>query len=529
MTTEVEIWLRPWARFAAHRRISLAGGPQAIPSGHAAPVYLYNRNEDAPRVDGRGETVEQIMTMSKRVIASTTRQDRATTLSLLPFPVRRTPGFAIDLGTDIAQLTWPDAPERPHGRDESDSAESLAATALMQRTEAVWDRIEDVDEALADPENLWQTLRRRWTEQDAEEPHMDVIVRHARNLARTLDALEARPRRILRRVHRHVPLGRVQEIDRRAMLWLARQPGETLAERAGDEQRILAVAREENFDTLENRVLRAYAELANRHARDYLERNHSRRHSRRAQQVDAYARRCSRLEAQLRSLGVRKAEPGVTPNFALQQNPLYRQVWTAWDELLKRNRIRDELWRWQARSWQEYCTLAIIVALIGVKGARVVATAPLWFRGEHNNGCWIEADTPLAVVHLPDSGLVIEVQTGAAQADLASLGATLWLRIGRIDDVLGIPARFAIWPIWSPGAGLVESEAREVQQVLDEARNLRVARALVIRPASDHENARQTRSGSVLAITLGTEGDAQRDALAQITEFIESYAREAGS
>lgn len=66
-----------------------------------------------------------------------------------------------------------------------------------------------------------------------------------------------------------IPLSRVQEIDRKAMPWLIRQPGETIAERGGNRQRIQAVAREENFDTLENRVLLSYARLAGVIAREY--------------------------------------------------------------------------------------------------------------------------------------------------------------------------------------------------------------------------------------------------------------------
>jgi len=64
----------------------------------------------------------------------------------------------------------------------------------------------------------------------------------------TLDLLDRAPPH-LARTHRMIPLARVQEIDRRAMTWLVRQPGETTAERAGNRQRISAIAREENFDT----------------------------------------------------------------------------------------------------------------------------------------------------------------------------------------------------------------------------------------------------------------------------------------
>ncbi len=382
----VELWLRPWARYAPARRLTLAGTGPAVPDGHTGPVLVYASAPPALRIDGRTDAAEPVSAMWERGAGQGAAEVPAT-LWQLPLPVRRTPGRAIATGQGTCRLVWPEAPERFRGEDPR-TEDERRARALMLRAEAVWDRVSDVEDALADPACLWATLRRRWTEEDSDEPHMDVIVRHSNQLDPVLDALEKRPRRILRRVHQQVPVGRVQEIDRRAMLWLARQPGETLAERAGDDQRVLAVAREENYDTLENRVLRAYGELAHLHACEYLDRNKTRRQSTRANQVEAFGRHSGRLARELAARGVRPAEPGVIPNFVLQQNPQYHSIWDAWIELLDREREKDELWRWQARSWEEFCTLALMVALIGVPGARAVATAPLWYRDEHHRGRW---------------------------------------------------------------------------------------------------------------------------------------------
>jgi hypothetical protein len=116
----------------------------------------------------------------------------------------------------------------------------------------------------------------------------------------------------------------------------------------------------------------------------------------------------------------------VVPNFVLQQNPQYHRIWDAWIELLREEHKKDELWRWQARSWEEFCTLALMVALIGVPGARTVATAPIWYRDEHHRGRWIEADTPVGVFHLPDTGLIVEVQSGTPDRALAGFGAPVF-------------------------------------------------------------------------------------------------------
>lgn len=518
----VELWHRPWARFAPHRRQALPSGDVELPQDHAGAVWLYHPRGAPPMLDGRPaqDMAEPAALMQQRKVDGP--GSIPTQLSLLPFSVRRHPGVQVgQRGSGQSLILWPNAPERPPEGHDPATEEERRAQALMLRVEAVWDRIEDVGDALADPMTLWQTLRDRWLGQGPQEPRMDVIVRHAKEVAQALDRIEAAPRRILRRVHRLVPVARVQEVDRRAMLWLARQPGEGLAERAGEDQRLLAVTREENFDTLENRVLRAYCELAARHARDYLDRNRTRRQTRRARLVEGFGKRCRRIARDLTARGVRRAEPGVTPNFVLQQNPTYHRIWTAWDELRDHNRVRDELWRWQARSWEEFCALALVVALMELKGAEVVAAAPLWFRDEHRRGRWLDADSPLAVVHLPARGLIAELQTGLRADDLGNFGAALWLRIGRLDEVQATLHRVAIWPLWSPDGGLVAGEAEELFRILAAAGGA-AGSGLAIRPAESPDRANFDERGKAMTLTLGTEGAALSEALRAMAEFLEA-------
>jgi hypothetical protein len=337
-----------------------------------------------------------------------------------------------------------------------------------------------------------------------------------------LDALDRAPRRILRRTHRMIPIARVQEMDRRALTWLIRQPGETLAERAGDAQRVLAVAREENFDTLENRVLRAYAELARAVARDYLDRNERKQSTRRHRQVREFSKRCRRLARDLADRGVRRAEPGVTPNFVLLENPRYRQVWQAWQDLLQRREIEDDLWRWQARSWDEFCALAVMVALQAVPGAHLVAAAPLWFYDEQQRGSWIERDNPLGAFHLPAQGLVAEVQyrldrPGSWRADLA---APVWIRFGRTDDPVSFHKLVAIWPIWDSAGGLVPGEAFEVAGFLPRHVKQGLRAAVVLRPIPHGGSSDLDVATNVIALSLGVQNSALRDGLAALADFL---------
>jgi hypothetical protein len=351
---------------------------------------------------------------------------------------------------------------------------------------------------------------------------MDVIVHHAFRLWRIIDELSRMPRRILRRAHQQIPIGRVQEMDRRTMTWLVRQPGETLAERAGNQQRVLAVAREENFDTLENRVLRAYCELATHVVRDYLEINRRKRHTRRARRVEEFGRSSRRLARQLAERGVRVAEPGVMPNFVLQQNANYQEVWTAWHELLKRKEVLDELWRWQPRSWEEFCAVAVMVALVGIPGAKLIAASPIDFLQEQNRGSWITHDNPLAAIHLQEQRVVVEVRYRMQNPDkrLSDFAAPIWLRFGRSGDVRGFLACIAVWPVWDGRGGTVTGEIEELEEVLAFGRRAGIVAGLILRPAPFDGNSEAQPRPRALVVTIGTESPPLQRGLDVLTRFL---------
>lgn len=488
------------------------------------PLWLYAPQGGPPRLDGRADAAEPV--------AGFSLETQVRTLALAPLPLRRRPGVLVGAGAAVMRLVRPDLPERPATGAEPGTDQEKAARALFQRAETVWDRLADVDVALADPINLWSELSRRWTEDAPDDaPRMDVIVRQARRLGPILDALDRAPRRILRRSHRLTPLARVQEMDRRAVTWLIRQPGDTLAERAGDRQRVLAVAREENFDTLENRVLRAYADLARAVAKDYGERHHGKRATRRWRDVDDFGRRCRRLSRDLAGRGVRLAEPGVTPNFTLLENPRYREVWAAWQALLRRREEEDEIWRWQARSWEEFCALAVMVALQRLPGARLVAAAPLTFLDEQRRGSRVEHDNPLGVFHLPAQDMVVEVQyrlanPGGWRADLA---APIWLRFGRTADTGGFLKLAVIWPIWDAAGGLVAGEAEEIAAMASALRPRLLRGAAVIRPAAPEATVTEAQAPGVIALATGVQGEALRDGVAALSDFFAVlFAAESG-
>jgi hypothetical protein len=509
----MDLWLRPWAYFSRSHRRELTSGDVVLPGLNLTATLVRYKGSEPPTLGRPTDPAEPHATLK-------TSHGETVRLAHLPLPLRPSQGLELRDGGNVVRLRWPDLPDRPRETGTGEHAEP--GMPLMQRARAVWDRIQDVDAALADPATLWQTLHSLWTGADAGMPQMHVIVRHARELGTVLETMGRRPRKVLRRVHRTLPVGRVQEIDRRAMLWLARQPGEDLAEKAGDRQRLVAVAREENYDILENRVLRSYAELAARVGRDYLARNRTRATSRRARDVERFVQRCRGLARDLAAKSVRLAEAGVTPNFVLQQNAEYRKIWDGWGELRRQDLIEDDLWRWQALSWSEYCALVLMVALIAVPGAQVVATSPIWFRDEQRRGTWIEWDSPLGVVYLPEQCLVVEVANARAGGPMARLGARLVLRLSGVGQDAGQRALVPVWPLWAVQGGL---SASDLPELVEAFRHLpiqdRPRGAVVLRPAVDSDTASVQSLDRTVALALGTDGRALSDTLSELTRYLQ--------
>jgi hypothetical protein len=236
--------------------------------------------------------------------------------------------------------------------------------------------------------------------------------------------------------------------------------------------------------------------------------------------VEAFGRRCRRLARDLAGRGVRLAEPGVTPNSVLLEHAGYHRVWKAWEDLRNREHAVDDLWRWQARSWEEFCLVALVAALSRLETGRLISAAPIRFRDEQHRGRWIDWESPFAVAHLPDSGLVVEVLGGSKDARLARFAAPVWLRIGRIGDTAGFLRRIAVWPLWSPVGGVTKAEAAEVNALLIHGRDRLVTGGIVLRPAAGPDKSDYKIEGGVLSLAIGTEGEALHDALWVLREHL---------
>lgn len=424
-------------------------------------------------------------------------------------------------------------PARPKtGQEPATEAERRGADMFLRMHE-VLARIGDLETALDDPERLWDRLAEAWRRaEDESDPHMAEIVRQARTMPVHLGALENRIRRVLRRSRERVPLDRVQEMDRSSMIWLARQPGRTTAERAGPAQRVLAIARYESFDTLENRVLRAYVRLAQLVARQWM-RDHDRaRATARFRAVVGYFRMCRRIDRELEAAGVGLAEPGTTANYILMENRDYRAAREAWIRLLSQERPEDDLWAWQAQSWTDFCVLALALSLHRIEDSELVVQSPLVWLDEARAGRRFLCDRPLAVFWLRREGLIVEVQARPEHVSRMQFAcrAWVWLRVYDLS-ISGIPRRV---PVWTPHAfERLPADACATEAATLAAMAARIGQGEVMRegvimmPAHGKVELCEETSGGVkiAAIPLDASGATLRDGMAALGEFVRSCVR----
>ncbi|RVK31045.1 hypothetical protein CN163_26780 [Sinorhizobium meliloti] len=338
-------------------------------------------------------------------------------------------------------------PVRPSNHSDRETPEEAHARNLLRRMNEVLARVQELGESLDDPLHVWPRLREAWERAENEQdPRMAEIVRQAQDIMPRLKDLEPRIRRVLRRSRELTPLDRVQEMDRASMRWLVRQPGRTIAERAGAGQRILATVRREDFDTPENRVLHAYTRLAFEVSREWMREHPRAGASRRYARVESFSKFCKAFAGELDALGVGVADSGITPNYVLMQDLNYRTVYAAWRRLLEEERVLDDLWSWQAETWTDFSVLAIVLALDELDEAELVAQSPIVWRGEATLGRWFDQDRPIAVFWLRHTGRIVEVQARPETPSvlLALSRAHVALRITDVSR-RDMPRRVAVW------------------------------------------------------------------------------------
>lgn len=198
---------------------------------------------------------------------------------------------------------------------------------------------------------------------DPDNPRMALIVKIANRMSKQVPETTKCLRRILLRERALVPLSQVQELDTKCINWYVRQPGRTKEQKAGPKQQLMAVVRREFLNTLENRVLKDFLVRCKREGGRYLFNETSnaqkKRSSLRARQVQSYKSICSESLNDPTFELIHEPPHGVQPNYVLQNDNRYSEIWKWYIKLLRRQYEEDRIWEWQSRTWADVARLFI--------------------------------------------------------------------------------------------------------------------------------------------------------------------------
>lgn len=410
--------------------------------------------------------------------------------------------------------------------DDKVGARDSVGTMIVQFLHTIAARMQDFGAALAKGLDPWHHVPELWLDSEKpRNPTMDILVRHAREYRATWADIAEHPRRLLNRSRELVALSRIQEVDVQCMRWLSRQPGNTLEERAGARQHILALARHENRNTLENRIFLDLMVRSVDAARDYLAMNKGRTPTSRTQSIRRYKQECLDIYRELTGQGVTRQIEPVQPNYVLLHDERYRCVWAARQEIIQRERSADELWRWQHRCWSEFCKSVVAASLLWITKAERCVSAPIYVANEHRRGHWLIHDDPMIVVANWQKAWVVELLSGNSEDvpdGKRKLCASFWLRCSDLRG--GDYTYIAVWAVHRMGmelslSELVESANNALDMIQDRDE---LSGGIVL--ASQIDPRSETgieRAASVSGIAFGPSDNQLTEALERMEEFIQ--------
>jgi len=186
---------------------------------------------------------------------------------------------------------------------------------------------------------------------NGEVPPKRLVVRIAKDCSRELENIVREPKRVLRRERQETELSKIQQIDSTCMRNWAHRTGGTLEEKAGEKQTLLAVVRRENYDILENRIVRDFSErtgtLASRYLKEFGKRDYNNKTE--SEKILNSVKRLKALCGKILELSefksVKKPPSPISPNYTLRENANYSRIWKFYREILTEATFAENLWK----------------------------------------------------------------------------------------------------------------------------------------------------------------------------------------
>jgi len=281
----------------------------------------------------------------------------------------RTPGQLVDVWIDWQVWAFQELGHLPEDPEEYDAS---THASIVRRS--------------------WNSASRVWVRDGSSEARMALIVRLSREqpLHRALMAISRHPRRILQRYRENTQVSQIQELDSACIRDYARRPGISTAEKAGSQQRLLAVRRREQRDTLENRVTGWVLDRLSLRSAAYCSENSAFIGDEKIKLVSRFGRNATTWRTSELLHDVTRIRQIVTqPNYPLQFEARYHVVWKTYLRLLKEKREIDDAWSWQRALWGE-TGRQLLGCFLHRHFTSVAASTP-YYRTESRLGCWTES------------------------------------------------------------------------------------------------------------------------------------------
>lgn len=224
------------------------------------------------------------------------------------------------------------------------------------------------------------------------EPPETVVSRIAQNQIYVIDAVLLKVRKTLRRERELTRISNVQQLDSQCLVWLTRQPGITPAQKAGMKQKLMSVVRKENYDILENRVLKSVLKLCSSFCQRYLRKNG--REFKDSQRIKAVHHLYCRAQMGLKQevMGTINAVRGIPrPNYVLLHDPLYSQIWQMYLDLLDQTALMKQSWRYRHKLLLQYFLFCFANVLWIKYENMLVFNSQFWISVDRrNNGIFLK-------------------------------------------------------------------------------------------------------------------------------------------
>lgn len=301
------------------------------------------------------------------------------------------------IASQVYCIVQKDAVHRYYPVESEDESEEMAVNnwinwSIRLFQEIVNDKEEIGDDFSSIARRSWKVVLSHVTEDGCEEAMMSLIVQLTGNkqLRSVLSSISHNPRKVLERIRENMKVSRIQQLDGVCIRDFARRPGYDIATKAGSKQELLAVNRIENTNTLENKVyiwvLNAISSLARR----YIRENNEFATSERVKSVRQFNEEVlrTRKAPALSQISTEGLFHPVQPNYPLQLDRRYKEVFEAYQKLRHEQKVQDDAWEWQRVLWG--CSSRMIFYSLLQMILDNKYTSFVYVKHENQQGRWLQ-------------------------------------------------------------------------------------------------------------------------------------------